>query len=151
MSLKDSKIMYEDIKQDVNQFKSPYDYPINNNLLNNNFNETNSIFNVNIFRNPSKSVMIKSTQSMKIENNVIGLLRRDSNVDMDDVKSTQKPSITSLPFITRSNSFFNKHSENNQNLLNIGNNDNGNNINLVLASPTPRSKKDEIKKWLSRI
>ena len=57
-----------------------------------------------------------------------------------------KPNINSLPFILRSNSFCNNEN------VNLVMTQNSNTNHAFFQNPTPtRSKKEEIKKWLSRI
>jgi len=152
-------------KLDVNCLK--YNEKINPHIGFNGSN-TESILDYNLLRH-SKSVNIKSSLKgdynfPKGGGNQMGLNRRDSNLDFDS-KSYQKPSINSLPFISRSNTLCNW--ENQNNLSNFGtsgvgsSNNNTNsgdyfnncsNINqFILPIQTPKSKKEEIKKWLSRI
>ena len=141
------------------------------NLPNNNIYQTDSQFNYNLLRH-SRSVCVKPSQFGKPSDNRFSVYRRDSNTEMNsEIKTCQKPSISSLPFIVRSNSFaFNNANGENQNCLNflqINNSGLGNlshfgngvnsganagmTLNANSMSHTPRSKKEEIKKWLSRI
>ncbi len=141
------------------------------NLPNNNIYQTDSQFNYNLLRH-SRSVCVKPSHFGKPNDNRFSVYRRDSNAEINsEIKTCQKPSISSLPFIVRSNSFaFNNANGENQNCLNFlqinnsglgnlshfGNGvNNGTNagltLNANLMNHTPRSKKEEIKKWLSRI
>ncbi len=102
-------------------------------------------------RNPSKSVSIKYPQQLIRGNNSINLPpnRKHSNLNNGDNFGNflvDKPNINSLPFILRSNSFCNNENVN----LVQSQNSNNSNMNHQYQTPT-RSKKDEIKKWLSRI
>jgi hypothetical protein len=121
-------------------------------------------FDFNLLRH-SRSVCIKSsnnlgnfyTENKQCDNRytLLKLERKDSSSYFQtDSKILPKPSLNSLPFINRSNSlYFNSNSENmNFNIL-ANTNILHNNFNCNSAGPsqTPKSKKEEIKKWLSRI
>ncbi len=123
-----------------------------------------SSFDFNLLRH-SRSVCIKSSNNLGnfySENkqqdnkyNLLKLVRKDSSQYFQtDSKILPKPSLNSLPFINRSNSlYFNSNSENmNFNIL-ANQNHITNNFACLSAgqSQTPKSKKEEIKKWLSRI
>jgi hypothetical protein len=163
--------------QNIGAFKTPTNANMNNNFNSN--NSTDSNFDFNLLRQ-SRSVCIKPTHFGKFNDPNLKHLhtRRDSNVEMqNENKSCQKLSISSLPFLARSNSFAISNAEN-QNTLNflqfnnsglsnlthlgstVNNNfshsqrdlmHQNNNYNTNNMNNTPKSKKDEIKKWLSRI
>jgi hypothetical protein len=102
-------------------------------------------------RNPSKSVSMKHPHQLLRENNSVflSLNRKHSNLNNGDYNNNlvNKPNISSLPFILRSNSF-----GNNENVNLVMTQSSNNNHTSNVQNPTPtRSKKEEIKKWLSRI
>jgi hypothetical protein len=156
-------------------FKTPTNTNTNNNLNSNYSNESN--FDFHLLRQ-SRSVCVKPTQHGKfIDTNIKQLHnRKDSNIEMlNENRSCQKLNISSLPFIARSNSFAICNAENqntlnflqfnnsglanfthsgstvNNNFSHIQRDSNQNNINMSNFNNTSKSKKDEIKKWLSRI
>jgi len=103
-------------------------------------------------RNPSKSFSMKHPHQLTRENNSVflSLNRKNSNLNNGDYCNNllkNKPNINNLPFILRSNSFSNNE---NVNLVMTQNSTNNHQANFQNPTPT-RSKKDEIKKWLSRI
>lgn len=102
-------------------------------------------------RNPSKSFSMKYPHNMRENNSVfLSLNRKHSNLNNGDYSNNllvNKPNISSLPFILRSNSF-----SNNENVNLVMTQSSNNNHPTNFQNPTPtRSKKEEIKKWLSRI
>jgi hypothetical protein len=136
-----------------------------NKLHNNNKDKDNSSMNMNMINTENKSMRNESGSSGTLLNNSENL-------------SQEKPNLNSLPFIMRSNSlkFNNCHSNNliyshsancAQNDENYENENDGYNsisrVNSVINAnantnlfhsqsyQTPKSKKDEIKKWMSRI
>jgi hypothetical protein len=101
-------------------------------------------------RNHSKSMSMKNNQSLlKSKNSFLMLNRKSSNFSNGDTNFIlNKPNINSLPFILRSNSVCNNENVN----IVMSENSNMNSLNFQTPTPTPtRSKKEEIKKWLSRI
>jgi hypothetical protein len=130
----------------------------------NNFSnvQNDNYMNYNILRHP-KSVNLKSSQSSNINRNAFientfprKLTQIDNNIELNrtEYKSYQKPNISSLPFMKRANfnsSGLNSNLENENNSFNIPTNVNNLNSGNFNMNQTPRSKKDEIKKWLSRI
>lgn len=124
-------------------------------------------FNYSLLRH-SRSVNVKSSSQMSqlltlkrnqdnFENsNNRKFSQLDSNIEANksEIKSCQKPNINHLPFIMRSNSITQTE---NENIMNHGNsfvnsqNTNNSGFSYASLNPTPKSKKDEIKKWLSRI
>lgn len=99
----------------------------------------------------SKSMSLKQNHSLlKSKNSLLMLDRKSSNFSNGDSNlMMNKPNINNLPFILRSNSFRNNE---NVNLLKVSQNSHMGTMNFQTPNATPhRSKKDEIKKWLSRI
>lgn len=76
------------------------------------------------------------------------LNRKDSNIDEDNKQNlnviNQKPSINHLPFMPRSNSLLTNE---NNNIFTFNDDQN----NFIRSNPVSKSKKEDIKKWLSRI
>ncbi len=137
-----------------------YVSPVFNTSLYNqqNYSNTNNYFgdceskimDFSILSRHSKSVSYKNQPPLQKHsfNYTSSLKRKYSQINNVDL--SQKLNINNLPFV-RSNSFSSNLENENMSQQNVNNQSNFNNVLLSTMNQTPKSKKEELKKWLSRI